>query len=1223
MRVSTFILASALLAACGATTPRVNDGPPLAIEALRARVRANPADADAARALAMGELLEDGGDAARAREAIDRAITLRQEDPALHFISGLEHEQHGRIEESFAADLAAIDAARNSDAAYASAVAEVAIGYAGARETDVHDWRTRFEAVLRRAVDEPGRLAMPARLRAAFRLRGLLARRGEIDASEAVLEGLGCLSEVRAAGPFGPHPMLRFDTPTPAEGTGPLAERYEVGGSLGERPTRALESKTCGFNLGGDRRAPGVWVVERILDVPESGDHVLYVRTPNAFRVSVDGRSVGGVDRRTLTGPAALYFPVELTAGEHEIELVLTSRHGSPFVGLALALASGDPRGLEIPGASDDWFGRLVRVHVSRARGDALGAREAALALDGTHATATRLIALADAISGDPHRPPEERRDHSRQLLERAAAADPDAWYPLFRAARTAQDPREALALLRAVVERFEATPSLQLDLASTLRERGDVTAADAALARAVELVPSCAALDAELAALRARGRVAEADARLDEVLACDARSTARMALLRRQRRWDEARSELERLTPLLSDAQVRSARGGIARATGDEETLTAIRTAVAAEHERTVIEEYPSLHVDTLLAAGHRAEAMHAIDEGIERDPGRWSSLRRVRRALTGRDDLLQFRLDGAEAIERFEASGRTYEGAAQVLVLDYMVIRVSEDGSSESLVHQIYRVQSEEAIESLGQLSMPGYVLTLRSIKPDGRRLEPDAIAGLDHIEMPSLAIGDYVEYEYIRSSGSTFNGGYRSSGWVFQDFTSPFDLSQIVLVAPHDMDIHVEARGPVPESTTRRDGDLSVTTWTVEESRPLTAEPDGATSPERLPGIDFGIRATWDAFFDRTVDGLMDRTPRDPAVDRLVAEILGERRGSEIETARRLHRWVLENIEPGSGTGVVPRQIAARTGGQAQILSHMLRVAGIDARIVLARTLGGRSPMELFRSDVYTASLVMIRPEGGGDPFFTAIGDRAVPFGYVPASIRGQQAMVLEPGRPTVVVSAGATEDRIDVSVDLAMTRQGGARVTIEERHSGASGYFWRGQLEGIPAAELADRFHEGYVSRMFPQSRLVDLRFEGRDDPDAPLLMRYEVEAPAVGRAAGPGVLLAPLFALGPARTLAALPSRETTEVVFGMRQRVVVRVTAPGRAAPRTIEDVSLDGPEGARASWRSRVEGNTLTVERELQIDPRLVTPPQYADFASFCRNATQVEHAEILVPLR
>lgn len=72
-------------------------------------------------------------------------------------------------------------------------------------------------------------------------------------------------------------------------------------------------------------------------------------------------------------------------------------------------------------------------------------------------------------------------------------------------------------------------------------------------------------------------------------------------------------------------------------------------------------------------------------------------------------REPARELRRDGLPVIRDFVASGRTYENAPQVLVWDYTVTRLLPDGTIMELTHQIYRAQSEEAVDDLGQFQAP----------------------------------------------------------------------------------------------------------------------------------------------------------------------------------------------------------------------------------------------------------------------------------------------------------------------------------------------------------------------------------------------------------------------------------------------------------------------------------------------------------------------------------
>src|SRR5690606_7945109 len=152
--------------------------------------------------------------------------------------------------------------------------------------------------------------------------------------------------------------------------------------------------------------------------------------------------------------------------------------------------------------------------------------------------------------------------------------------------------------------------------------------------------------------------------------------------------------------------------------------------------------------------ARGDEQAARERMRGALEVEPEAMASLRHVLRSLYGENPLEAYRRDGAEVIRELEASGRTYE-EPMVLVLDYTVYRVFEDGSMLELTHNIFRLQSQEAVDAMGEYAVPdgAQMLTLHTVKADGTRLEPDEIAGKDTISFPSLSPGDYIEFEYVR--------------------------------------------------------------------------------------------------------------------------------------------------------------------------------------------------------------------------------------------------------------------------------------------------------------------------------------------------------------------------------------------------------------------------------------------------------------------------------------
>ena len=141
--------------------------------------------------------------------------------------------------------------------------------------------------------------------------------------------------------------------------------------------------------------------------------------------------------------------------------------------------------------------------------------------------------------------------------------------------------------------------------------------------------------------------------------------------------------------------------------------------------------------------------------------------------------------------------------EGTA-ARVLDYAATWVHDDGSSEMLEHEIQKIQSQEAINSESEMQPPtGLVLHLRVIKPDGRVLEPEPVAGKPTVTLPHLEVGDFIEMEHITPEAGDGAKGrqYHSPHWFFREADKGYWRSEFVVVTPASRELEIETRGNVP--------------------------------------------------------------------------------------------------------------------------------------------------------------------------------------------------------------------------------------------------------------------------------------------------------------------------------------------------------------------------------------------------------------------------------------
>lgn len=1239
------LLAFLVLALVGC--PRGGETTPdeITIEDLRRAAAERPNDPRAAFELAAGELLRFDGDPSRARAAIDRAIALDERAPAPQLLSALEAHQHGDFDRALEGFLGTLE--RDGGAQHGGgALTELAA--AGVEE--LAELSPRFaERVPARLAPRLPRLPLPARHTTADVLTELAYRAGDVARVRAIANEAGCASEWRVIGPFGPRDLLGFDTRYPAEAAGALAERYDLGPGRGEQPTRTHEARGCAVHLGGGAiGAGGITYAETFVEIAQGGPQTLRLETPNAVEVRIDGERVIRLDHRRETMRRVTYHAIELAPGRHEIEVKVATRHPNPIVALSIApRASGETADASLPEGEDPWS-TYVAASTLFSRGSVVDARErlrpaGAAAQEGS---ATMRILQSAVALADPMVTDDMRRDRARDYLRAAANKDPEAWFPVFQRARLeAAEGRdqEAIPTLREASARWPNVLPFKLTLLELLLGRGWDDQADTLVTSARAAVPgACAPIRASLVLAQRRDRIDLIDGHVEELLACDARAGERYQILVAGRRWDEAERELARLIalePVQSRDRFLPSRLDLAESRDDREAAVRVLEEMRTRSPRSPT-SWLSL-ADRALAEGDRSRALEVLSRAIAEEPTDMSDLRRVRTALGGPFELDGFRVSGEEAIAAYREANASYD-APQVLVFDYSAIRVFEDMSSLQLVHQIYEARSDEAIDELGEFEPPGgaYLLTLQTIKPDGARLEPELIEGKDTISLPSLAIGDLVEMEYVRmlDPPAGLPNGVLGDRFYFASYEVPFFRSEQVLITPPGVDVTVDARGPAPETqSTGPEGSPDGTVvrrWRVDRSTPLVPEPASVSAREYLPSINWSVNAGWGSFLDGLRDVLADRDVIDPAAQRLARQVAGE--GDDRVRAERLYRWLLDETENNDDVfGEAPVMIAQRTGNRVRMLHYLLGLVGIRSDLLVARGLGNdQTRSEVADEETYTNLVLRLGAAadgGGASAVYLQPTARGVPFGYLNPALRGQDALVLTSSnregvdRVELPASLGPADsvlsDSRRIEITARVARDGSAEVEIVETFRGVEAIGWRNDLESIPEAVLEQRFEEAYVGRLLSGARLESLRMTGRDEPNEPFVLRYVARVPALARRQGGALVLSGLFptALGP--RFGRLDERTTAQVVGPpIHLDVVLRVTTEDGAPSVRLPAVNLERGR-AKLTTSSREEDGFLVVERHLEVPMMRVAAEDYRAFAAFCRAVDEAEQREI--PLR
>ena len=1065
---------------------------------------------------------------------------------------------------------------------------------------------SRLDAIVTAGVDDPaalrGLVAPPKRRAQLARLRAHVARLdGDASAVLAYDAEAGCAVTWRAGAPLGALPRLALARPVPEH------SRDIDGRRVQQRGCRVLV-------LTPDGR-PGAVPVETVLSVERKSTWRLTVDTDQPYRVWVDGQGTPMPD-----GSAPLVrtrvVRIALSRGRHRLAVAIAAPLGRVELGLSLERAESH----ELPGTlafevtaagRRDLQGTWVEAADSLARGDVVASRAAAERLVELGPRSAAALALAaDVAAQDPTVPVRVANDRARRLREQALALDPGA-----------AGVREALG--RLALDRDRVKDALELAQGAGV---GDARIA-ALAAEALNARDRGAEVRAVLLAARDEGECALAQAWLSDDLArhqpVDLGRAARVArcggsaladALRRTGRADDAIAAYR--ATIVRDPLSESPRASLADSLVErgrlEEAVEVLRELVDAAPRSTT---YRLRLVDALVAAHRGVEADRALQEGLALDPES-AELELACRERSG-DHGPPYgadRIDGRRVIAEFEAAHATYDGPA-VFVLDRAVRRVFATGGQRTITHNIVKVLTKEGIDRWGEWTLPlgAELLSLAAWKADGSRLEPELMAEKESISLPGLAVGDYVELEYVERAGpsAAFRGGFLGERFFFASFDAPLDRSEYVVVTPHDLPLTLDARnGPPVATLVVRDepgGRVDIRTFAGRHFPQQVAEPSSAPSAEYFASVRVSSGVTTTAWRDYLRDASWSTRRRDPAIDTLVRTLV-EGAPSALDLLERVDRWVRRNVKQAGGLDDTPSAVLARReGNRATLVCALATAAGIPARLVVARSLRAAS-VDL---DLEGFDQVLVEAAGTFDDPRTRHGRP----GELLPQLRGAVALPLE-GAENVVTLPTSTVDLRQLRVSMSLARDGSGDVRVEEKLVGWPATEWRESLSLLAPDRVRAQFEQHSLAAFFPGATLKELRWEHADESDVPFVVRYSLQAPGLAHPQGDALVLPVPFAGELLKRYATGARRQSPYLVEAVAHTTLeLRVTPWAGARVQVAPGVTADGPVG-RFAQDAAMERGVLVLRSRFDLPMQRVPADRAAALLGWGEAVDRAESA-------
>lgn len=1226
-------------------------------------------DPRAQRDLGLSLLLEDG-DAAGAREALELAGEREPMDPLTWLALGVIGIEYGQptlgMERLGRAVEASIAARARPSWCVSPAVSPGPTPEDCLRLTHVVE---EVAARLLRETDYAGRLEVIGGLleehvteldyAAAYQLYRAMEHdqrvAGDAEAAAEQLTASGAVLQWRVIGPFGPFPNQSFDVEHQPERDSRLAERYDLGPGRGELETWTPQLSSSSVQLRSPLGRSGTWYAEAFLRSPAAGDVDLRLWTPRgtAVQVFIGGEEVLSRDERVRFEPGVVLGRAHFESTETTRVLVKISsqandpgfslglRHvsgqiletvdpdGANGVGEARAVASEDLLQLLSPQSGEEISGLrgFVTALMARARSFWPVAEEALWRIN---EPSPLLLAMRATASGStPTVPRSIQGDRLLSGMRDAFEADPGLWRArlvLVRQLTQENQGRQAVDMLREGLEEQPENAVFWHELGVISRRLGMHAAAEEAFGNALRYDGrSCGSLYQLAMMYHDEGLTDQREQTLERLGACDATARTRAQLLTDTGRAMEAFEEVLRIQavdeyPAGLDADLAD----LALATGQEERAREILDRLLSRWPRA--DGYVGALADLDGATAGLEAARERLTKAYEQYPWEMGGLRRVAAMLGAKREVSAWRVDGREHIQRFEQAGGRYDSPS-VFVLDRAVYRIFPDMSSIELVHQVTKVLTQEAIASLSEFRTPrgAEVLTLRTIKPDGTILEPLAYDADETTNLAGVEVGDYVEWEYIiqRGPSRVYPGGMQTPRFYFATSDTAMHLSELIVLIPEGVEVDFVPRGPnPPEPEPVTLAGISGFRFHAQGVASQVREPAMPSPTEVFPSVAAVAREDARSAVASWSDGLDPAMRADWRMRRLVRD-LREPAQTEVELARAIYDYVLEHVQHGRGGTPATSTLATGHGDALLAYVALLRVAGFDPQIVYSWTLSAdRSGPYLVPGELSGSS---VRVELDDESWWITVGSRHSPFGYIPASLRGQPGLTacLEPEEVELPESP-RIPDSVSNRIEGAIESDGTVAVSIVETMSGARAASFRSDVTRIPEAERAQRGAAMFGHR-YAGGIAEDVSFDGVDERHEPLVVSASLRSRMLGRREGSAILLP--AQLSQARRYSSLTrlSERRTPLVFDedLNEVVEQRLTLPAGAEVTEVCPAVEQTVGRASFTVRCAVEEGTLVHRLEIHLPPQRIAPEDYAEFDAFLRAYDEAAAAESRVELQ
>ena len=454
-----------------------------------------------------------------------------------------------------------------------------------------------------------------------------------------------------------------------------------------------------------------------------------------------------------------------------------------------------------------------------------------------------------------------------------------------------------------------------------------------------------------------------------------------------------------------------------------------------------------------------------------------------------------------------------------------------VDQDGTVETISHEITRFNGRKGIESLGEYRNiyfdPTYQkLTLneaRVIKANGKfvPIEPRHLQLRDVatdfqiydqdkqlvISFPNLEIGDAYEVKWtVRGKNKEF-GDHHFTRYTFGDDQLPVVRDELHVVVPKTKPLlHASINGKL-EPKIHDLGARRHYAWRVDNRPELPKDEDRPSKEVLRLQVALSTYASWDEVGQWKQKLRAECWQCTPEIKKVVQDVAA-RVKTPLEKAQALTHWVKQHIRyvsrgPG-GLGYTPhepKRVLANLYGdckdQTQLLAVMLKEVGLDPWLVTIGALDDGQIAPEVPSPWGSHALLMVPIEGKQYWIDTTVSQ--APWDYLPKADRGRQAYLTR-GKELKLLRTPPLiyrDNRFEQTTVVTVRPDGTSHCRRGLTFHGASALHRRDQWLEVPLGERR-RLMTVELQDANPRSRLLQLTVDERSLLDFDKPVRAQVE-----------------------------------------------------------------------------------------------------------------------------